>query len=96
MGGAKEGTQQQLDALRADLADRDRTITALEEEQLLWQQEKTRLQQDVGSLKDKLNVSEVLVQCIHVHVYTCTCRPRRMPKLRSYNGSCAGNHHLTS
>ncbi len=61
VGGASDDAQQQLDALRAELADRNRAVTALEEEQLLWQQERTSMQQDMKSLKDKFNVSEVCV-----------------------------------
>ena len=64
IGGAGEATQEQLDTLRAELAERDASVAALEEERSSWQQERAGQLQEMASLKDKLNVSEVCVVCM--------------------------------
>ena len=71
ISGAGEATQEQLDALRAELAERDAT---LEEERLSWQQERAGQLQEMASLKDKLNVSEVCVVCMLTSSLCSYCR----------------------
>lgn len=49
----------EVETLRSQLDERERTIAGLEEQWSSWQQERAELQQEASAMKDKLNVAEV-------------------------------------
>ena len=49
----------EMETLRSQLDEKERTIAGLQEQQLSWQQKKAEIQQEMAALKDRLNVSEV-------------------------------------
>ena len=49
----------EMETLRSQLDEKERTIAGLQEQQLSWQQMRAELQQEMAALKDRLNVSEV-------------------------------------
>ena len=49
----------EMETLRSQLDEKERTIEGLQEQQLSWQQTRVELQQEMAALKDRLNVSEV-------------------------------------
>ena len=58
----------EMETLRSQLDEKERTIEGLQEQQLSWQQTRVELQQEMAALKDRLNVSEV---CWEREVHVC-------------------------
>ena len=56
---SSESVQKEVTTLKAELASRDESIALFEDQLLAWRKGKEILQQELISLKDRLNVSEV-------------------------------------
>ena len=63
-----EALQSQLESLKTEMASKDEVLASLQEKLVAFEEGRVRLQQEVSSMKDKLNVSEV-----QMYIYGDSC-----------------------
>ena len=56
-----EALQSQLESLKREMSSKDEVLSSLQEKLVAFEEGRVRLQQELSSMKDKLNVSEVCV-----------------------------------